>query len=250
MANSSSLTASLFGGLLLFGGGYAVFDFTAQTAARGPELSLGDYVSDLPNRVFKTNAAELERPILSYLPPADGASGWARAEMTEADYLLLLPPQVQDSLPNPDRTSKVLAFNYRVRNTVVYDDTTRETHTYMRGDDTVILNVLWSDAARQKGFSGGLRSAMQDGKRPNLDLMPVFLTAQGLSFHQRGDGDDGITHLTAQIGRQVDITLATNLAPDALASFLQGLDIAGLNARLERPLPQIDPALPVQFAAR
>lgn len=233
---AGALTRSVVLAGVIFLAGLFAFQVMSTRVAERDNVPVITVLRDLAGDIFGGPNPELDRPLEAYMP-AD-VPGWDRSVMAAGDYLWLLTDEDRTSA-NADRKLRMITFNHRLRLPVVYEQTERVSLTYRRGDDVVMVNLLWVDADKLKGFAGGLTRSMRAADHPDLAKLQRFGVLSGLPFHAQPQYEPGVLRLHAQMNEQAYITVVARATPASIAEVLSGLDVAGLNRRLQRPIPGI-----------
>lgn len=227
-------------------GVYGTFDYMTRAQAAPEGLTFSQYVSDLSGRVATTakDSAPKRTELADHMPAAP--SGWARRAYQQSDYqtvtgivpreLTELEQEMADSVSEMEKNPmfKLMAAT-QARG---FDG---EKATYLRGRRMVLVSFQFTPARVTNGIGGAQMAMMMNMNemQDNWDTEP-FAVVDGLEFRIKDvKKSDEAREIRAKIGTQTTIQIVTNANDEQVMAILQEIDVAGLNARMAEPDPNI-----------
>jgi hypothetical protein len=228
---SISLVTLLLMGLISTG-----VHYMTRKIARGPEYSVGVYVSDMIGqiRVCAKNCVEIPK-VKDMLPVTP--QGWTSRDFDRADLPLVtgIAPKPETD-PNNAVTAETVGASgmlaLAVAGSMYSADINRRATTYIKGDEIVIFSITYKKAALFNGI-GGDQLAMMFAVQNMIDQGTPYVRVDDLVFELKPEKNDGAARrFVANYGTQLDFEVLTNATDESFAEILKGLDIAGLKLML------------------
>lgn len=226
------LMKAAFGGIALIAIG--AVDFTSRHAQHGPGYGLLAYVDDLAGLAGVDLGLGDRDPRLADLAPV-APEGWTVAGFVPNDLAMVMgraPAPVED--PN---ASTILAL----APLALAGGVSTELRTYRRGENgpEVLLALRHRSGTAVRRIGEDRVDAALARDAGGFE----FARVGGLAFAEtRNPAYDGARRFSAHIGRQVDIELVADADDATILAVLGGLDIAGLNAATDAPVPGLGEA--------
>jgi hypothetical protein len=211
--------------------------YMTRKIARGPEYSVGTYVSDMIGNISICSKNCVEIPKVKDMLPVT-PEGWTARDFDKADLPLVTGIAPKPVEPNPDNPMSaenagaggMLAL--AMVGSMYSDKFDRRARTYIKGDEIVIFSISYRKAALFNGI-GGDQLAMMFEMESMMEMPSPYVRVDDLVFNLKPSDTDGTARrLVAHYGPQFDFEILTNANDDALAEVLKGMDIAGLKLML------------------
>ena len=236
LGRSLSLSITLVS-LLLMGLISAGVHYMSRKIARGPDYSVGVYVSDMLANISICSKNCVEIPKAKDMLPVTPA-GWTSRELADTDYELVTGVKRPEKKVNPDdpfapqNLGAAGLLSLAMAKSMVGSGVDRRDMTYIKGDEVVIVTLIYKKSALLNGIGGDQLAMMFEIQQMSERTTP-YVRADDLVFHLYAKPEPGgARRFVAHMGSQIDITLFTNAKDESIAEILKGLDIAGLKMML------------------
>lgn len=256
-------------------------DYYVQAKAameQGEGYDLAEYMGSVDRRVSDASESYAESKDRRALRKAgvaammpDAPEGWTRRQMTAADAEILMPlPELADQM-SKELMSDIMksptgAFMMKA-DAAARDSYVAEHQVYQAGDRLVAVHLAFDSNPRKGNGLMGSVQKMVMGQLANVSAQSGFALVQGVAYRQErgtflhGAPDEGTRtdtattrrEFSAEIGRQVRISVKSTASDDEVYRILQGIDYDGLNGMLDEKLADVGshvPTLPLPVQRR
>jgi hypothetical protein len=209
-------------------------DFTSRRAQHGPGFGVLAYVDDLAGLAGVDLGLGERDPRLAALAPAAPA-GWSVVSF-EPNHLAMVMGRPPMPVEDPNAGTILALAPPSLQGGVATE--LRTYRTGANGPDVLLALRHRSGVAVRR-----IGEAQVDAALARDAGGFEFTRVGGLAFAEtRNPVYDGARRFSAHIGRQIDIELVADADDATILAVLEGLDIAGLNATTDAPIPGLGEA--------